>query len=48
MLVATRSFSTERGCPFKVCVDFNHFKSIDMSALLHRKTLKCLLVIAQL
>ncbi len=37
MLVATGSFSPERGLPLIFCVDFNHFKSIIMSALLHRK-----------
>ncbi len=42
MLVATGSFSPKRGLPVKFCVDFNHFKSIVMSALLHSKTLKCL------
>ncbi len=41
MLVATGSFSPERGLPVIFCVDFNHFKSIIMSALLHRKTLTC-------
>ncbi len=41
MLAATGSFSPERGLPVKVCVDFNHFKSIIMSALLHSKTSKC-------
>ncbi len=41
MLVATGSFSPERGLPVIFCVDFNHFKSIMMSALLHRKTLIC-------
>ncbi len=40
MLVATGNFSPERGLPVKVCVDFNHFKSIIMSALLHSQTLK--------
>ncbi len=35
------SFSSERGIPVKFCVDFNHFTSIVMSALLHSKTLKC-------
>ncbi len=39
MLVATGSFSPERGLPVKFCVAFNHFKSIIMSALLHSKTL---------
>ncbi len=42
MLVATGSFSPERGLPVIFCVDFNHFKSIIMSTLLHRKTLICL------
>ncbi len=37
MLVATSSFSQERGLPVIFCVDFNHFKSIIMSALLYRK-----------
>ncbi len=41
MLVATGSFSPERGHPVIFCVDFNLFKSIIMSALLHRKTLIC-------
>ncbi len=39
MLVATGSFSPERGLPAIFFDDFNHFKSIIMSALLHRKTL---------
>ncbi len=42
MLVVTGSFSPERELPVKFCVDFNHFKSIVMSAILHSKTLKCL------
>ncbi len=37
MLVATGSFSPKRGFPIKFCIDFNHFKSIVMSALLHGK-----------
>ncbi len=37
MLVATGSFSPKRG----LSVDFNHFKSIIMTGLLHSKTLKC-------
>ncbi len=37
MLVATGSFSPLNGTS---CVDFNHFKFIVMSALLHSKTLK--------
>ncbi len=41
MLVATGSFSHERGLPFNFCVDFNHFQSIIMSALAHSKTLEC-------
>ncbi len=41
MLVATGSFSPESGLPVIFCVDFNHFKSIIMIALLHRKTLIC-------
>ncbi len=41
MLVTTGSFSPERGLSVIFCVDFNHFKSIIMSALLHRKTLIC-------
>ncbi len=40
MLVATGSFSLERGLPVEFCVDFNHFKSIVTSALSHSKTLK--------
>ncbi len=39
MLVATGNVSPEKGLPVKFCVDFNHFKSIVMSALLHCKTL---------
>ncbi len=35
MLVATDSFSPKRELPVKFCVDFNHFKSIIMSTLLH-------------
>ncbi len=41
MLVATGSFSPERGVPVNFCVAFNHFQSIVMSALVHSKTLKC-------
>ncbi len=41
MLVATGSFSPERGLPVNFCVDFNHFQSIVMSALVHGKTLEC-------
>ncbi len=41
MLVATVSFSPERGLPVNVCVDFNHFQSIVTSALVTNKTLKC-------
>ncbi len=41
MLLATGSFSLERGLPVNFCVDFNHFQSIVMSALVHSKTLKC-------
>ncbi len=41
LLVATGIFSPERGLPVNLCVDFNHFKCIIMSALLHSKTLKC-------
>ncbi len=41
MLVATGSFSPERGLPANFCVDFNHFQSIVMSALAHSKTLEC-------
>ncbi len=41
MLVATGSFSPKQGLPVKFWVDFNHFKSIVMSAMLHTKTLKC-------
>ncbi len=37
MLVATGSFSPERGLPVIFWVDFNNFKSIIMSALLYRK-----------
>ncbi len=40
-LVATGSFSPERGLPTNFCVDFNHFQSIVMSALVHSKTLEC-------
>ncbi len=40
MLDTTGSFSPYSGLPVKFCVDFNHFKSIVMSTLLHRKTLK--------
>ncbi len=42
MLVATVSFSPKRGLSVQFCVDFNHFKSIFTSALLHRTTLKIL------
>ncbi len=38
MLVATGSFSSKRELLVNVCVDFNHFKSIVMSSLLHNKT----------
>ncbi len=41
ILVATASFSHERGLPVNFCVDFNHFQSIIMSALVDSKTLKC-------
>ncbi len=41
MLVATGCFSPEMGLPVIFCVDFNHFKTIIMNALLHRKTLIC-------
>ncbi len=41
MLVATGSFSPEKGLPVNFCVDFNHFQSIVMNALVHSKTLKC-------
>ncbi len=41
MLVATGSFSHKRRLPVKFCIDFNHFKSIVISALIHCKTLKC-------
>ncbi len=41
ILVATGSFSTERGLSVKFVVDFNHFESIVMSALLHNKAFKC-------
>ncbi len=43
MLVATGSFSPERGLPVKFCVDFNHFKSFVMKALLHSKYLNMLI-----
>ncbi len=43
MLVATGSFSAERGLPVIFCVDFNHFKSIIMSALLHKKNFDMLI-----
>ncbi len=41
MLVATGSSSPERGLPANFCVDFNHFQSIVMSALVHSKTFEC-------
>ncbi len=41
MLVATGSFSTKRGLLVIICAEFNHFKRIVMSTLLHSKTLKC-------
>ncbi len=41
MLVANGSFSSERELPVKFCDDFNHFKSIIMSPLVHSTTLKC-------
>ncbi len=41
MLVASGSFSFERGLPVNFCADFKHFHSIVMSALIHSKTLKC-------
>ncbi len=41
MLVATGSFSPERGLTVNFDVDFNHFQSIVMSALIHSKSLKC-------
>ncbi len=41
MLVATGSFSPERGLPVNFYVDFNHFQSIVMSDLVHSKSLKC-------
>ncbi len=40
MLVVTGSFSPERGLPANVCVDFNHFQSIVMGALVDSKTLE--------
>ncbi len=43
MLVATGSFLPERGLPVIFCVDFNHFKSIIMSALLHKKNFDMLI-----
>ncbi len=41
MLVATGSFSPERGRPVNFCVDFNNFQLIVMSDLVHSKTLEC-------
>ncbi len=41
MLVATGSFSPERGLLANFCVDFNNFQSIVMIALVHSKTLEC-------
>ncbi len=41
MLIATGSFSPERGLPVNVCVAFNNFQSIVMSALVHSNTLEC-------
>ncbi len=37
MLVATGSFSPEGGLPVHFYVDFNHFQSIVMNALVHSK-----------
>ncbi len=41
MLIATGSFSPERGLPVNFCFDFKHFQSIVMSTLVHSKTLEC-------
>ncbi len=40
MFVATGSFSPKNRHHVKFCVDFNHFKNINISALLQSKTLK--------
>ncbi len=43
MLVATGSFSPERGLPVKFCVNFNHFKSIIMRAFFAQTKIEMLI-----